>query len=144
MRALTTGQLARQAGLGVETVRYYERKGLVAEPERRKSGYRQYPKESVARLVFIRRARLLGFSLAEVQELLDLQDSKKGTCGDVQRRIQSKLAEVDQRIQDLEEIRRTLVRLAAACVAEAPTTECPAIKELAHTAPEAVNHPHAR
>ena len=73
MGSFTIGQLARRAGVGIETVRFYEREGLIPEPPRRPSGYRDYPPETVTRIVFIRRAKDLGFSLKEINELLDFR-----------------------------------------------------------------------
>lgn len=89
-KPLTIGHLARLAGVGVETVRFYERQGLLAEPERRQSGYRQYSDEVIQRLRFIRRAKELGFSLAEIRDLLSLRDDPAATAADVRRRAEAK------------------------------------------------------
>ncbi len=91
MALLTIGQLAKSAGVGVETVRFYERKGLLAEPNRRPSGYRQYDEEVVNRLRFIKRAKELGFTLAEIKELLSLRRNPTTTCADVKRRSEEKI-----------------------------------------------------
>jgi len=79
--ALTIGQVAKRSGIGIETLRYYERKGLVEEPPRTESGYRQYPEDVVARIRFIRRAKELGFKLSEISELLSLRVDPNTTCG---------------------------------------------------------------
>jgi MerR family mercuric resistance operon transcriptional regulator len=98
---LTIGQLARQAGVGVETIRFYEREGLLAEPGRLPSGYRQYPPDAVERVKFIRRAQRLGFTLRESRELLDLRDDPDAGQVDVRERATDKLADIDARIAEL-------------------------------------------
>src|SRR6266852_273541 len=91
MKPLTIGQVARQAGVGVETVRFYERQGLLEEPSRRESGYRQYPEDVVARLRFIRRAKELGFSLKEIAELIALRLDPATMCSDIKERAEAKI-----------------------------------------------------
>lgn len=86
MESLTIGKVARLAEVGVETIRFYEREGLIEEPSRGESGYRQYPKETIQRLRFIKRAKDLGFTLREIKELLALRLDPGTTCGDVRRR----------------------------------------------------------
>src|ERR687885_2847805 len=95
MAALTIGQIARRAGVGVETVRFYERQGLLEEPARKESGYRQYAEEVVARLRFIRRAKRLGFSLKEITDLLALRLDPEATAADVKRRAEAKVADIE-------------------------------------------------
>src|SRR5919199_5139981 len=95
MAALTIGQIARRAGVGVETVRFYERQGLLEEPARKESGYRQYPEDVVARLRFIKRAKELGFSLKEIKELLALRVDPATTCAEVKARAQAKVADIE-------------------------------------------------
>jgi Hg(II)-responsive transcriptional regulator len=123
------GELARRAGVGVETVRFYEREGLLPEPPRRDSGYREYPAESLVRLRFIRHAKELGFSLPETQELLSLRYSE-APCGDVQQRIEGKIEDVRQKIRSLKRIEAMLEELAASCVARSGTSECPVLEVL--------------
>ena len=130
MKALTIGQVARQAGVGVETIRFYERQGLLEEPARKASGYRQYTADVVARLRFIRRAKELGFSLREVRELIALRLDPATTCADVRQRAEGKLADVDAKIRDLRRIRKALVRLAASCRGDGPVGECPILEAL--------------
>ncbi len=89
MTVLTIGQLARRADVGVETVRFYQRKGLLAEPDRRPSGYRQYDEAIVDRLRFIKRAKELGFTLNEIKELLSLRLDPSTTCADVKNRAEA-------------------------------------------------------
>lgn len=130
MKQLTIGQLAQQAGVGVETVRFYERKGLIEEPPRRPSGYRQYPPEAAIRLRFIRRAKELGFSLQEVQDLLSLRVEPEGSCVDVLQRVETKMADIDRRIGDLGRMRRALEALAELCRNESTSGECPILDAL--------------
>ena len=123
---MTIGQLAHSAGVGVETVRFYERKGLLEEPSRAVSGYRQYPPGSLTRLRFIRQAKELGFTLPEIQELLSLRASPEASCAEVRQRIQAKIANVQDRIDSLERMKRALSRMAALCVpGVVPASECP-------------------
>ena len=124
------GELAGQAGVKVETVRFYECEGLLQKPPRRDSGYRDYPEESLARLRFIRHGKALGFSLPEIHELLWLRSSSETPCGDVQRRVEAKLEDVRQKIRSLEQIRSKLEELAATCVAGGSSSECPILEVL--------------
>jgi MerR family mercuric resistance operon transcriptional regulator len=130
MKPLTIGQVARSAGVGVETVRFYERQGLLQEPARKESGYRQYPEDVVARLRFIKRAKELGFSLKEIKELLALRVDPATTCAEVKRRAEAKIADVEEKIQALQRIKKALVRLTAVCRGRGPTSECPILDAL--------------
>jgi len=130
MKTLTIGQLAKQAQVNVETVRYYERRGLIPEPHRRESGYREYSQEAVARLQFIKRAKGLGFSLKEISDLLSLRVGPDATCGDVKRRAERKLADIEEKLQALQRMKKALTKLAAACRGRGPTSECPILEVL--------------
>lgn len=130
MRDLSIGQLARTARVNVETIRYYERRGLIPEPPRRESGYRQYSEDAVSRIQFIKRAKELGFSLKEISELLSLRVDPDTTCGDVKRRAEVKIAEVDEKIRALQKIKKALTKLAALCRGSGPTSECPIMEAL--------------
>ena len=130
MDSLTIGKVAKQAELGVETIRYYEREGLIAVPPRRGSGYRQYPPDTVERLRFIRRAKDLGFSLKEVRELLALRVDTGTTCDQIKGRAETKIADIAERIRTLKRIQCALESLAAACVGEGPVGECPILDAL--------------
>lgn len=130
MNSLTIGNVAKITGVGIETVRFYERKGLIPDPPRKESGYRQYPEETVARLRFIKRAKELGFSLKEIKELLSLRASPKAKCEDVRRRSETKLKDIDDRIRSLRAMRRALSKLIAQCTGSAPATECPILESL--------------
>jgi MerR family transcriptional regulator, copper efflux regulator len=130
MEALTIGQLAKQAGVGVETIRFYEREGLIARPERRPSGYRQYTPDAVRRVRFIRHAKELGFALKEVQELLELRVDPVSSCAHVREHAQAKIADIEARIAALERMKAALARLARSCRGRGPTSECPILEEL--------------
>ncbi len=115
MSALTTGQLARRAEVNVETLRYYERRGLLRMPERRASGYRQYMASDVARVRAIRRAQRLGFTLKEIRELLSTLDQGGRGCAPLKRRAQRKIVELTQKIAELEQARSALEELVGGC-----------------------------
>ena len=102
---LTIGRLARAAGVNVETVRYYQRLGLVGEPAKPESGFRHYPADTLDRIVFIKRAQQLGFRLEEIRELLELGD---GHCADVRNRAEEKRGQIEAQIRDLRAMRATL------------------------------------
>ena len=130
MGSFTIGQLAKRAGVGIETVRFYEREGLIPEPPRRPSGYRDYPSDTVTRIVFIRRAKELGFSLKEINELLDFRVRPRRSCASVQRSAEAKIADIDGKIANLQRMRRALKDLTRACKDRTPTTECPILSSL--------------
>ena len=127
---LTIGRVAHSAGLAIDTVRYYEREGLLETPARSASGYRHYRPDVVARLRFIRQAKELGFTLSEIRELLTLKVSPGKSCADVRARAQTKISDVEQRIAQLDRMKRALVKLAAACSGRGPTSECPILEAL--------------
>lgn len=124
---LTSGQLAKKSGVGVETLRFYEREGLLALPARAASGYRQYPAEAVERVTFIRRAQLLGFQLKDIKELLLLREDPAADRRHVREKAVAKLADIDAKIRGLETIRGELTRLIAACDGAGPAAHCPII-----------------
>ena len=128
--ALTISQVANAADVNIQTIRYYERRGLFPTPRRTPAGYRQYADEAVARLRFIKHAQELGFSLQEVQELLALRVRHGAACDVVERKTRQKIEVVQQRIRDLQRMKRTLERLAAACTARRPTDDCPILEVL--------------
>ncbi len=125
---LTIGQLAKRADVKIDTIRYYEKEGLIPEPGRRDSGYRTYPESVVKRLAFIKRAKGLGFTLHEIWGLLSLRVSLKTPCGEVRRRADQKLEAVDEKIRQLERIREALKLLSAHC--SGPNLECPFLDAL--------------
>jgi MerR family mercuric resistance operon transcriptional regulator len=130
MKALSIGQVACQTGVGVETVRYYERRGLLEKPPRKGSGYRQYPPEAVLRLRFIKKAKEVGFSLKEIKELLSLRLDATATCEDVKGRAEAKILDIEQKIQGLQKMKQALTDLTAACSEDGPVSECPILQML--------------
>jgi len=130
MKTLTIGQVAKQVGVGLETIRFYERRGLIEEPPRRASGYRDYPPDTIARVRFIRRAKELGFSLKEIAELLSLRVDQDTTCADVKARAETKIADIQERVRALQCMKRALTKLAASCRGSGPASECPILEAL--------------
>jgi len=128
--ALTIGQVANAADVNIQTIRYYERRGLFPKPRRTPAGYRQYPEDAVGRIRFIKHAQELGFSLQEIQELLGLRVHDGAACDAVERRTRQKIQVVEQKIRDLQRMERSLERLAAACAARRPTDACPILEAL--------------
>ncbi len=128
--SLRTGEVARMAGVSVETLRFYERQGILAEPPRRASGYREYPPETVDLVRFVKRAQEVGFSLREVRELLALRPVPARAPEPVRRLVQSKIADIDQKVRDLDAMRRALNDLLCACEENARPASCPIIEAL--------------
>src|SRR5262245_31315418 len=131
MTTLKIGQLAQRAGVGVETVRCYEREGLLEAPARRASGYREYGEGVVSRLQFIRRAKELGFTLREIKELLALSADPGATRADVRARARAKVADIEERVRDLLRIKAALEALTARCHGDGPLEGCPILAALA-------------
>ena len=130
MPKLTIGQLARQANVNLETIRYYERRGLIPEPPRNESGYRQYGEQDLQRTRFIKRAQALGFTLKEISELLSLRVAPGTSCRQVKERVQAKIEDVEKRIADLDQMRAALLRLSRQCMGRGPASKCPILDEL--------------
>lgn len=128
---LKIGDVARQAELSVDAVRFYEREGLLGRVRRSNAGQRQYDEETVRRLAFVRCATALGFSLAEVKSLLTLRVSARMPCERLRERALTKLADIDRRIAELQEMRGALARLAMGCEEGAVLGTCPFLDELA-------------
>ncbi|MGH7672575.1 MAG: MerR family transcriptional regulator [Gemmatimonadales bacterium] len=129
--ALTIGQVAEAAEVNIQTIRYYERRGLFPKPRRTPSGYRQYAEDAVSRIRFIKHAQELGFSLQEIQDFLGLRVQHGAACDAVEQKTRHKIEVVEQKIRDLQRMRRTLEQLAEACTARRPTDECPILEALA-------------
>ncbi len=132
MQMFSIGQAARLAGIGAETIRFYEKEGLLDAPMRTESGYRKYTKQSISRLHFIRQAKYLGFTLKEIKELLLLLAESRDTCKDVQQRAKLKLAEVEQKIAHLQALRLEIVNAVALCNQENNIDTCPILDILEH------------
>lgn len=130
MEGLTIGEVARRADVNVETLRYYERRGLLARPQRSASNYRIYAEGAVRRIRFIKRAQELGFSLREIVELLSLRASPRSGCADVLVQATTKIIDIDEKIKTLRSMRKALVKLAESCKGSGPASECPILEAL--------------
>ena len=122
---MTIGQLANSVGVNIDTVRFYERKGLLMPDDRTAAGYRVYSRDAERRLHFIRKAKRLGFTLDEIAELLAFGTSPESTASDVKAATEAKIEEHRTRIAELTRLREVLTRLAEDCVGEGPTETCP-------------------
>ena len=130
MATYTIGTLAQMSGVRRDTIRYYERTGLLPAPHRTAAGYRLYGDEDFERVHFIRTAQRMGFTLAEIGELLALRASDSARAADVLRVTQNKIKEGEARISELKAIKRALEDLAAQCPVDAPASECPILAHL--------------
>lgn len=124
MTRMTIGWVARRAGVGVETVRFYERRGLIERPPRPHAGFREYDETTVERIRFIKQAQEMGFSLREAAELLALRADPAADCGDVHARAHAKLADVERRIAQLRRLREALRELLRHCPRSGPVASC--------------------
>lgn len=128
--SLKIGQVAAEASVNVQTVRYYERVGMLPEPPRTAGGYRQYDADAVKRIRFIKHAQALGFSLKEIRELLALRIRHGAACGTVERKARRKIALIDDKLRELTRLRRTMDGLVASCHSRKTTAECPVLEIL--------------
>ncbi|SEM19128.1 Cu(I)-responsive transcriptional regulator/Hg(II)-responsive transcriptional regulator,TIGR02051 [Luteibacter sp. UNCMF331Sha3.1] len=133
--ALTIGRIAQSAGVAIDTIRFYEREGLLPEPRRRPSGYREYDQSAVSRLRFIRRAKDLGFTLEEIRELLALSADRHVGVEGVRERAAARLRAIDDRIAELQRVRAGLAELVDACPGHGAPEDCPILKALGETTP---------
>ena len=129
MKGLSTRDLAREAGVNIETIRYYERLGLISEPPRTESGYRIFPPEVTQRIRFIKRSQDLGFTLAEIYKLLTLTEGEDFSCWEVQQFAFQKLKEIELKIRNLQNIKSILQDLTDKCSQDA-TNDCPILERL--------------
>jgi MerR family mercuric resistance operon transcriptional regulator/MerR family gold-responsive transcriptional activator of gol and ges genes len=127
---LKIGQLAKQVGVTIETIRYYERLNLLGPTSRLPSGYRLYNRDSQRRLRFIKNAQALGFTLHEIAELLNLRVSSTACCGDVQRKAGAKLKQVEAKVSDSQALARALQGLIRTCRAGRSSDHCPILASL--------------
>jgi len=127
---LTIGRMAKAAGVNVETVRYYQRIGLIDEPVKPQQGFRKYSKETLEQIQFIKRAQQLGFSLQEIADLLEMGD---GHCSDVRIRAEKKRDKIEKQIQDLQALQDTLNQLIKACHSGKDRQKCPLVETLLDT-----------
>ncbi|GLQ51328.1 heavy metal-responsive transcriptional regulator [Dyella flava] len=135
--SLTIGAVAKRAGVAIDTIRYYEREGLLPEPLRRASGYRSYNESVISRLRFIRRAKDLGFTLEEIRDLLALSADRHRGVKAVKQRAEQRLASIDARIAELMRIRTGLEQLIEACPGRGDPGHCPILRALADEEPQA-------
>ena len=118
---LRTGEVAAKAGVNVQTLRYYERRGLLQEPQRRSSGYREYPPDAVQLIRFIKRAQELGFTLVEIEELLRLRSDQEAACSEGKSTAEAKIDDIEQKIRHLRAMKCALEVLVASCASEGST-----------------------
>lgn len=127
---LRIGQVAAAAGVNVQTLRYYERRGLLTAVTRRPSGYRAYSVETIGLIRFIKRAQELGFTLDEIADLLALRENSQARCSEVRHRTRVKIDEIDRRIDHLTAMKRALAELLSSCTSNASIRSCPIIEAL--------------
>ncbi|MCH8209302.1 MAG: heavy metal-responsive transcriptional regulator [Nitrospinae bacterium] len=125
MKTMTRGELAKECGVHIEALRYYEKRRLIDPPKRSEVGYRLYTREDAAKIRFIRNAQKLGFTLNEIMELLKLRVNKNESCEPVMEKAQKKLAEVEQKIKGLKSMKKVLKQLIHRCEESALTSDCP-------------------
>ncbi|TAL83030.1 MAG: heavy metal-responsive transcriptional regulator [Rhodanobacter sp.] len=133
--SLTIGVVARRVGVAIDTIRYYEREGLLPEPARRASGYRSYDAGTIAQLRFIRRAKALGFTLSEIRELLSLSVDRQRGVKAVKARAQARLTVLDARLAELQRVRDGLAQLIDACPGHGAPGQCPILRALSDEQP---------
>lgn len=135
MMMFTIGKAARAAGVSVETIRFYERRGLISQPAKPQDGYRLYPAETVQRIRFIRKAQEIGFSLREIAELLSLRARPEGDCADVRDQAAEKIAEVNRKIRELKRVRSALHKVSASCPGRGDLRACTILEALQTSQP---------
>ena len=127
---MNIGNVAKRAGVSVETIRFYERKGLVEAPPRKDSGYRQFADSDIKRLLFIQQAKTLGFSLMEIKELLSIKDDPDTSSREVKSLALTKLNSIEEKIKMLQRMKKTLKSLVDSCPGEGPKRHCPILEAL--------------
>lgn len=142
-KAMRIGEVAAQAGVNVQTLRYYERRGLLEEPERRPSGYRTYAPEAVRLVRFIKRAQDLGFTLKEVHELLRLRESQPRSRAQVRELAEAKIRDIDEKTRHLRAIRKALTVLTESCACRGSALECPILEALDDEGPKRTRKAHS-
>ena len=130
MTGFTIGEVAKRAGVNIDTLRYYERRRLVEKPPRSSANYRRYPEDTVQRVRFIKRAQELGFSLEEIRELLSLRAAPKTRCADVRQRAEEKIQDIEEKVRVLRRMKKALGKLVSECRSDGPVTECPILEAL--------------
>ena len=126
MKSMKIGEVAKLAGTGIETIRFYEREGVLLEPKRRPSGYRQYDEATVERLEYIRRAKELGFTLSEIKELLNLSFAHSN-CDHIRQRAEGRITDIENKIRSLQQMKRSLRKILERCQTKNSTDDCPLV-----------------
>lgn len=127
MQSLSIGQVAQRANVNIQTIRYYERVGLIPKAERKESGYRKFSLEDVLRIQFIKHAQAAGFLLKEIKELLAIKVDSDTTCDDVRNLAEKKIMEIDEKIRHMQEMKQTLENLTESC-SNNTTGDCPILE----------------
>ncbi len=130
MSGQTRGETAKNVGVHIETLRYYERRGLIPKPSRSASNYRLYSQDTVRRVRFVKHAQELGFSLKEIKNLLSLRATTGAKCADVRKRTEAKIQDIEAKIRSLQAMRRALSKLVAECSGDSPIRKCPILDAL--------------
>ncbi|MCA1600069.1 MAG: heavy metal-responsive transcriptional regulator [Acidobacteria bacterium] len=130
MERLNIGELAKRGRVNLETVRYYEREGLLPKPPRSPAGYRVFPPDAVRRIRFIKRSQELGFSLKEIKELLALRVAPHTTSADVRKRAEAKIEDIEEKVKSLRAMKKALARLTATCGGKGSASDCPILESL--------------
>lgn len=130
MTGFKVGDVAKQAGVNLQTIHYYERRGLLPKPPRTGSNYRAYPQDAVLRVRFVKRAQELGFTLKEIKELLSLRATPRTRCLDVRERAEAKVQDIHDKVRTLQAMRKALTKLIGECSSEGPVTQCPILEAL--------------
>ena len=130
MDGLTIGDVAKEAKVNIETLRYYERRGLLERPPRSLSNYRLYSEDAVRRVQFIKRAQERGFSLKDIKEFLSLRAAPKTGCGEIRAHAEAKIKDIDEKIRSLMAMKSALSTLVSECSGQGPLTECPILESL--------------
>jgi DNA-binding transcriptional MerR regulator len=127
MTTLKIGEVARRSSIGIETIRFYEREGLIPPPGRRPSGYRQYDESTIERLEYIRRSKELGFTLGEIRELLELSFAAHAGCEHIRMRAEAKLTDIERKIRSLRQMKRSLSQIVQRCRVKDSAEDCPLV-----------------
>lgn len=128
--SLKIGEVAERSGVNLQTIRYYEREQLLPEPPRLPSGYRVYPDEMVRRLRFIKRSQEIGFTLAEIRELLSLRIDRGRTRADVRSIAEAKISDIEEKIRTLQAMKSALMHLTDKCSGHGPASDCPILESI--------------
>lgn len=124
------GEVSKRVGIGIETIRFYERMGLIDAPRRTASGYRTYAKDDVKRLDFVKKSKALGFTLNEIRNLLSLRLDPNATCEEVKEATTAKIKDIEERIKDLQKMKKALNKLIKACDGLGPAIDCPILDSI--------------